>query len=387
MGCFSCYCAICGGPGEECSIGSSVPEALEWRRKRVARKRKKMLETGQYPSIHVADDEDDKEELNSCKEEVEGGWDKSDEDNAYDPGLVSEKSLEWLLTVHCLGVHEEKAFISGPGEEYDQLTGIDVEIGDDPNQPSDETHFFTYGVEGGVFPFHWVCLQVLLRALGSKGDPGNIDKAVLFDVMENLTDYYELELDYGQMQGRSQNWISVPGEEYSVTNPIGDGTEQFIREIITRKTFKVSPLNYDIQKHVVSDPFDKLPFDILYNIFSCLPGSSVQAISKASWSVTKATRYNGFWKQLIFREMNWFWELNELLSEDEKGDESNQLSSGLSLKRLYLYIDKKTTPTYVMDAEFMSLGNRRRIWRPCQQVAELYFAELEQRRTSQAKAE
>ncbi|KAL2372626.1 hypothetical protein RJZ57_002910 [Blastomyces gilchristii] len=87
--------------------------------------------------------------------------------------------------------------------------------------------------------------------------------------------------------------------------------------------------------------------------------------------------------------MEWLWEMNDILDDDggedsdgEADNDDNEDSGGkgsgipddLSLKRLYLYLYEKTTPTYAMDAEFMSLGNRRCIWRPCQQLAELQNA-------------
>ncbi|OJD16642.1 hypothetical protein AJ78_03194 [Emergomyces pasteurianus Ep9510] len=379
MGVFSSYCAICSGPATECSIGSTVPEALEWRRKRVARKRTLMLETGQYPSRYSGTDIWGNADLEDEYEEQKGGWTKSDEDCSYDPDLVSEESLEWLLTVHCLGRVEE-GFISGPGTEIDRMLRICVDIGDDPNQPQDRTTYFTYiGGDYPAFPFHWECFSVLMWALGHD-ESNNIDRTVLYEVMKDIAPTYSLDVDYGNIGGPEQDWISMSGEEYVVTNPIDDMGD-LIRELTTRDAFKHSNNNSNIQNHVINDPFDKIPFDILYNITSYLPGNSILALSIASWSVTNATRYGGIWKQLFAREMEWLWELQELFDAD---DEDSPLPPDLSLKRLYIYLDKKTTPTYAMDAGFLCLANRRRIWRPCQQLAELYFEKLRQNSASNA---
>ncbi|KLJ09372.1 hypothetical protein EMPG_15235 [Blastomyces silverae] len=258
-----------------------------------------------------------------------------------------------------------------------------------------------------VFPFHWECFCLLAWALDHETEPNNLDRTVLYEVMKEFSQVYSfLELDYGQIEGPEQDWYSVPGEEvsicgqeddtsfqYVVTNPLIDATD-FLRELITRDTFKHTPLNNDIRKHVVNDPFDKIPFDILYNILSWLSGRSIRALSNASWAVNSVTRYNGFWKQLLAREMEWLWEINDILDDDcgedsdgeadnddneDSGSEGRGIPDDLSLKRLYLYLDEKTTPTYAMDAEFMSLGNRRRIWRPCQQLAKVYFKKLKQK--------
>ncbi|OJD26861.1 hypothetical protein ACJ73_01755 [Blastomyces percursus] len=246
MGGTACYCALCSGPAESCSIGSTTPGALEWRRKRVARERKLFMEPGQYPSRYGT------------------------ADYAYDPELVSEESLQWLWTVHCLG-----------------------------------------------------CID---------------KRTVLYEAMKEFCQVYSiLELDYGQIEGPEQDWYSVPGEElgrihkphhfnpqvslcgheddtsfqYVGTNPLIDATD-FLRELVTRDTFKHSPLNHDIRKHAVKDPFDKIPFDKLHNM-PWLSGSSICALSMASWAITSGTRYNGFWRKLFAQETDWLWEINDIL--------------------------------------------------------------------------
>ncbi|KAK2737001.1 hypothetical protein FQN55_001333, partial [Onygenales sp. PD_40] len=97
MGHQTYYCAICAGPGSSRyarnGIGSSAPQALEWRRSRVARKRRKMLKTGIYPSIHRADDDDEDDDDETIQD---GGWTKWEEVETYDPDLVSKGSMEWV---------------------------------------------------------------------------------------------------------------------------------------------------------------------------------------------------------------------------------------------------------------------------------------------------
>ncbi|OJD26860.1 hypothetical protein ACJ73_01754 [Blastomyces percursus] len=54
---------------------------------------------------------------------------------------------------------------------------------------------------------------------------------------------------------------------------------------------------------------------------------------------------------------------------DDNGDSGGSgsgIPDDLSLKRPYPYLDEETTPTHAIDADFMSLGNRRPISRPCQ---------------------
>ncbi|KAK2801543.1 hypothetical protein FQN51_005250 [Onygenales sp. PD_10] len=414
MGHQTYYCAICAGPGSSRyarnGIGSSAPQALEWRRSRVARKRRKMLKTGIYPSIHRADDEDEDDDDETIQD---SGWTKWQEVETYDPDLVSKGSMEWVDRIHCLGFNERsgKRFISGPGSEWDDLGSVHVPTCEDPDQPDWKTIFGTYFAEDAVFPFHWPCFNILLSALGEGSSPGNINKSILYATMKGHQSVPVLAgLDYGTIEGPHQDWITIPGEEYSVTNPIAEDTTKFLQELLALDIFKHPLLDSStqIQNRVVHDPFAKIPFDVVYILLSHLPTDSVLALSKASWFVNIATRYNGFWKRLITQEMKWCWELCSLLDEekDKKGKKSrvsdehagNQeegrsavkcddhkednvaslndtfdLPPDLSLKRFYLYLDNKTTPTYGMDAKFMSLGNRRRIWKPCQQLADEYY--------------
>jgi hypothetical protein len=116
---------------------------------------------------------------------------------------------------------------------------------------------------------------------------------------------------------------------------------------------------------VVNDPFGELPYDILHILLSLLPGKSVRGLMKASWPVTRVTRSTKFWKWLLFSDLPWFWELHELIKEFP--DDAN-----LDFKKLYLWADEFTTPTFGMRGRFLGIANRRRIWGPCQELAESY---------------
>ena len=93
---------------------------------------------------------------------------------------------------------------------------------------------------------------------------------------------------------------------------------------------------------------------------------------KASWPVHNATRSETIWKQLIHSEMPWFLELKDIIKE-----EPPITAEDLDYKRIYLWADKVTTPEFGMRGRFMGVANRRRIWGPCQQLADLYFEKEE----------
>lgn len=120
---------------------------------------------------------------------------------------------------------------------------------------------------------------------------------------------------------------------------------------------------------MAADPFDKFPQEILSLIFPYLPAESMIALIRASWRVYGATRPNIFWKQLIYREMPWFWELHEVIEGNNYPD--------LDLRSLYLWLDKMTTPRYGLTGPFLGVANRRRIWGPCEEIAEQYHHRLQ----------
>jgi hypothetical protein len=116
---------------------------------------------------------------------------------------------------------------------------------------------------------------------------------------------------------------------------------------------------------VLTDSFKHIPYDVIYEILSYLPGKSIRAFINASYIAQELTLNNGFWKKLVRSDMPWLWELQKLI------DESPQ-AANFDYKRLYLWLDKETTPTYGMRGRFMGLANRRRIWGACEEIAALY---------------
>lgn len=122
---------------------------------------------------------------------------------------------------------------------------------------------------------------------------------------------------------------------------------------------------------MANDPFGGLPYDVLHTILSFLPGKQALALMKASWPVHNATRYNEFWKRLIYWDMPWFWELHEVIEE--------QQSDIFDYRSFYLWLDEATTPVYGMKGPFLGIANRRRIWTSCQQIEDLYYERTHRR--------
>ncbi|PGH27250.1 hypothetical protein AJ80_00960 [Polytolypa hystricis UAMH7299] len=439
MGSFDCYCAICGGSLTGAQIGSRKSKHYFVRKQLVQKNRAAIIagetdgleamsgieandnkeeieseeggagdeggggeeeeeeggggeevgadEVGTGEDSDAASEDEEEEEEDEDEEEEEDEEDVEDEDKEgwymrYDPDLVSRASTAWLKKVFGLVFDPNKpgssqTFIDGPGM-YNDYGGFDIHHGDRSYPCYDDE-------ESTVFPFHRCCYIILGKAITGRLENSlkkvTLNQDVLYSVMANRTPEYgrRLALDYGDISGCDQYWDSIAGEEYSVAHPtVIPGLEGFLRKELSKESFKISHPAKPMILHekVVKDPFRGLPFDILHNILIYLPGHSIRAFRKASWFVHDSTRFNSFWKRLIMKEMSWFWELHELINEP--------WASELDLKKLFIWIDKKTTLDYGMEGLFMGVVNRRRIWGVCEQLALLYSSWLHGKEASEA---
>ncbi|KAF4469545.1 F-box domain-containing [Fusarium albosuccineum] len=248
---YDAYCAICGVVlfgWESEAIGSQDARALERRRRRVQRKREG-IDTRQED---VADRRNIKYKPRD--------WDPEAEDEQYDPDLVSEESLDWLNCAACLGhnplaVDEHRAFLADIWFHRPHCS-VDIRSLDDPAEPDerrwtafacyDRAHHDDFGspreedLKPAVFPLHKSCYEMLEKVFTSANPSSSIDRDVLYDAMAPLSYALatSLDINYGKMSGRARLWESIPGEEFTVTNP--NDTEAFygyLRERIASRIF------------------------------------------------------------------------------------------------------------------------------------------------------
>lgn len=126
--------------------------------------------------------------------------------------------------------------------------------------------------------------------------------------------------------------------------------------------FRVDEVNLDSNQGHAKDSFGELPYELLFLVFNELSGDAIMELMTASKFVYCQLRYDAkFWQRRIRSEMQWFWELNEVV-ESEKMD----------FQRVYYFLDWMTTPTFGMRGPLIGLANRRRIWSTCQQIAYHY---------------
>ncbi|KAL1632887.1 hypothetical protein SLS58_011280 [Diplodia intermedia] len=361
MGSWDCYCAVCGSALGAAHV-SARPRTARFHRWREAQHRRAQADESETEN-------DDAEKSDDVDDET-FSIDSYEEKFSYDPAILSEADLEWMRPVHVLGFNPDakgvsKAFVAGPGHYWDYSFSYYSVV-------SDIT---------AVFPFHWCCFELLLKALTGTADPGMLEKDLLYSIMEDLASdcASRLDLDYGTPDPEDgQFWESRAGEEAYILdqfrNSPTDGSARFWP--FSLQTFKKSPHESprpDLAARIAHDPFAEIPYDILYKILCLLPLDSLMSLANASWPVhVNLLSNHGFWKQLIRRSMPWFFELHELM-------EDSRLVEDCDYRKLFLWLEQETRPRGWMDGPFLAVANRRRIWAVCEQLAERYHERLARR--------
>ncbi|KAL4940216.1 hypothetical protein BDV06DRAFT_24593 [Aspergillus oleicola] len=368
---FDCYCAICGVGFSGMRIGTPSDATAE-RRQQYVRSISRSLDGARYRAAS------DEESIHS-----------------YDPRLVDQDNTAWTSQVHCLGLHDvegkTKAFVSGPGY-YSDAGEMAVKMGNRIQR----TYFSCYGFgtdtsPGPVVPFHWCCFEILLRSLTGTTDPKNVDLDVLYDAMMSLCNQLgsALRLNYGEdvAQAQGQYWRCLPGVEYTVRHPTNtiDPTDFLKSQVQSNKLFhassKESRPGLDLSSRKLKNPFSTLPAELIYQICSFLPGDSLKSLIQASPYIYLLTQDDYFWRRFIESDMPWLWEvkaqdLRKATSKSETGSTSEEtMALELDHKRVYIWLNAITKPTYGMDdPALMGIANRRRIWGACEEVNRGYQA-------------
>lgn len=113
-----------------------------------------------------------------------------------------------------------------------------------------------------------------------------------------------------------------------------------------------------------SDPFERLPYEIISGVCSYLPIDSVTQFQEAS-RAAQSFLSNGTWRRRIKSDMPWLWDLFE-----DHGRERDVDKATIDWRHTYETLDCRgqIESRYI----FPGLVNRRRIWKVCSQIAVLY---------------
>jgi hypothetical protein len=228
-------------------------------------------------------------------------------------------------------------------------------------------------------------------------DPKNVNLDVLYEVMMGMCNGSgsALRLAYGDdvAHAQGQYWRCLPGAEFSVRHPTDTpNLKEFIQtQLKTNGTLHApsEAKDLDFGSRTPKNPFGALPAELIYQICSFLPGSSLKALIQASPFIRLLTSDDYFWRCFIESDMPWLWQTQtatdaevQAQSEPENLSVSQVLrslatSSGLSLnhKQVYMWLDEITAPKYGLeDPNLMGIANRRRIWGACEELSRGYRA-------------
>ncbi|CAG9996853.1 unnamed protein product [Clonostachys byssicola] len=366
MGCWDCYCMVCCGPMTCVRIRGHENYVKDPN----AGPRTVREEDGQIEGNH---DQREKEE------------EEADDGRLYDPKVLQPADIDWTEDCRVLGINAHctrlsKAFISGQGS-YDGYGGMNCDQGDDPNCEDVEVEaMFCYSSyndsEEPVFPFHMDCFKILSRYLTGSDDISLINKDVMYGVLRSLAGSACLDLDYvfpGTNFGPSpeQFWDCIPGEELFVVSPLRMAPLSITEIEKLQRGTGIASLDQALGNKVKSDPFSKLPREITDQILSTLDDTSLVELFKASWVLHSAHHNNhDFWRRRLKDEMEWFFELHEVLQLP------GFLDGISSTKAVYLWANLKSEPRFGCKGKYMGVANRRRIWFACGQIADSYRVKI-----------
>lgn len=224
-----------------------------------------------------------------------------------------------------------------------------------------------------LYPFHWCCYEVLARCLTGSFDAGKLDGDLLYGVMRGLTGEWAKvldDIDYGDaVWMHEQYWRVTPGYEYLVSQPRDvPGAKETLLSMFEARRFEALSSGVDPGERVGSDPFARLPYDLVCNVSSMLDDGDLFNLMSVSWPIHELLRdIRPFWLQRLRRSTPWFFELHELLEQDEGLLRDNDP------KRILSWTDRMIRPKRWIAGPFIGVANRRRVWSVCEQLGERYI--------------
>ena len=131
---------------------------------------------------------------------------------------------------------------------------------------------------------------------------------------------------------------------------------------------KAKERQHETQKHRHKDASDKihnafscLPPEIILNIFGHLSIQSISAFRATSRSLAHVPLGNSFWKSRVTIDMPWLFDIPAAVLHDREID---WISS-------YTVLLRKSTAK--LDEKIPGLANRKRIWKACEKIADIYM--------------
>ncbi|KAF5250365.1 hypothetical protein FANTH_4465 [Fusarium anthophilum] len=318
--------------------------------------------------------------------------------STYGPDVVSDTDVEWLDQVHLLGYNPLAATRSKFYVSDVAITGGGIDIATEGRTvPAfagvDLRTLRVYRNEKGperVVPFHWECYKILALYLTGTSDTTRIRKGALYRVLDRfsvvrtfqrqaaLSDYRCLSLDYGNAnEAQRDYWECIPGQEYTVFSPQSQVQLKVdIAAYISGPEFEKPPhCHYEVKRE--SNSLTALPETVILGISEFLDNESLINLFCTSLETYSSLRNNdSFWKRRIITHLPCFFELHQYLKEQSEGLDNRDF------RKVFLWADAASKPRSGVTRLLFPVANRRRIWKVCEQIEELYDQEPRQKDVS-----
>ncbi|KAK4187852.1 hypothetical protein QBC35DRAFT_219008 [Podospora australis] len=368
-----------------------------------------------------SDSEEDDDDNQPAQESSEDEGDATLE-GSYDGNIITQHHANWLQVLYVLGFnpkspHESKTFLSGFG-------GLDITnphsafVTPGPLQLRDKNYprsaagrrtrrymgLYTAASGSGNdepsnFPFHMPCIQLLCQNLTSIACPcanSTLNKDVLYFSLLSLCEFnpQALMVNYGEAEPSMQyKWACRNGYEWVVSHPRINTRPRAVMSLLLNTLAHVQGryfVEQDLSAKVRTDPFGKLPYDLIYRLSNFLSDRDLFALSTASWSVHLPLRTNNqFWRYRVRNfSMPWFEEafgvLREIrrqtprqhgrgVTEGETNDNSQDEYPNKDWKGILCSLNELLVSEKGRSGVLMGIKNRRRIWEVCRVIGREYF--------------
>lgn len=241
------------------------------------------------------------------------------------------------------------------------------------------------------FPMHMPCLELLCRNLTPLASPfanSQLNKDALYFTLLTLCDYnpQALMISYGAAESsQERNWVCRSGYEWVVAHPGINTDSRAVYSLLRNRLALPRPrlfVKEDLSAKVRSDPFQNLPYDLLYRLSGLLSDRDLFALCTASWPMHLLLRNNyKFWRYRVTKvSMPWFKEALTVLAEQKTTEEwkTREKNEHGFHERNWKGVLSTLNELLVSDegksGVLMGIKNRRRIWDMCRVIGQTYRA-------------
>ncbi|KAL9562023.1 hypothetical protein ACKAV7_013946 [Fusarium commune] len=157
------------------------------------------------------------------------------------------------------------------------------------------------------------------------------------------------------------------------TDPAFAGVDDDIVAYISSPEFE-KPRQYRHEVKRESNPLTALPETVIFGVSEFLDNHSLINLFCASLETFSSLRDNGsFWKRRIITHLPYFFELHEYLKEQSQSLENKDV------RKIFLWADAESKRQSGVTRFMFPVANRRRIWKVCEQIGEIYNQEPQQK--------